>query len=287
VHGLAVRFDDDPEPTAFPGNEYPLPDASIWLALLPIRCRQSTHDISRVDVAPISSAEDFQRVVARPPEGRRRQRPGGSAISVQPCGSEPAPGLNRGAGGRSWVTAAFIQFRPKPSPDRRFLAFNNEPLGGAELQRPGRDLRRQLGSIPENATGTLHTADATIERMCGLRLRHPLRRFRLRFAQPIPCCPADAEGEPGRIGTCLLSHLSAIWRKDETLSTEDLRHHGGTINLDLDPEEERALAAELRRIIADDRYPPSRRICTLRGILDKLEPPPPRVPLPPLKLSPG
>jgi hypothetical protein len=52
------------------------------------------------------------------------------------------------------------------------------------------------------------------------------------------------------------------------------------MSLELDPDEERALVAELRRLIADDRYPLSRRIRTLRGILDKLAPPPVREPLP-------
>jgi hypothetical protein len=54
--------------------------------------------------------------------------------------------------------------------------------------------------------------------------------------------------------------------------------------LELDPAEKRALVAELRCIIADDRYPLSARIRTLQGILDKLEPPPVRRPLPPLKV---
>jgi hypothetical protein len=55
------------------------------------------------------------------------------------------------------------------------------------------------------------------------------------------------------------------------------------MNLELDPDEERALAAELRRLIFDDRYPFSPRIRMLQGILDKLDPPPVREPLPPLK----
>ena len=46
------------------------------------------------------------------------------------------------------------------------------------------------------------------------------------------------------------------------------------MTLDLDPDEELALVAELRRIIRDDRYPLSQRIRTLRAILDKLVPPP-------------
>jgi hypothetical protein len=56
------------------------------------------------------------------------------------------------------------------------------------------------------------------------------------------------------------------------------------MNLELNPEEERALVAELRRLIRDDRYPLSRRIRTRQGILDKLDPPPVREPSPPLKV---
>jgi hypothetical protein len=56
------------------------------------------------------------------------------------------------------------------------------------------------------------------------------------------------------------------------------------MNLELDPDEERALVAELRRLIRDDRYPLSRRIRPLQGILDKLEPPPVREPRPPPKV---
>jgi hypothetical protein len=44
--------------------------------------------------------------------------------------------------------------------------------------------------------------------------------------------------------------------------------------------------AELRRVIADDRYPFSRRIHTLQGILDKLAPPPVREPSPPKVYAP-
>jgi hypothetical protein len=56
------------------------------------------------------------------------------------------------------------------------------------------------------------------------------------------------------------------------------------MSLELDPDEERTLVAELKRVIADDRYPLSRRIRTLQAILDKLVPPPVRQPLPPLKV---
>ena len=52
----------------------------------------------------------------------------------------------------------------------------------------------------------------------------------------------------------------------------------------LTDDEKTALAALLKRTIADDRYPLSPRIGTLRGILAKLEPPKPTpAPLPPLK----
>ena len=48
-------------------------------------------------------------------------------------------------------------------------------------------------------------------------------------------------------------------------------------------EEDAALATALRRIIADDRYPLSPRVLTLKTVLAKLRPEPGREPLPPLK----
>ena len=52
----------------------------------------------------------------------------------------------------------------------------------------------------------------------------------------------------------------------------------------LTQDEKTALAALLKRTIADDRYPLSPRIGVLRGILAKLEPPRPApAPLPPQK----
>ena len=52
----------------------------------------------------------------------------------------------------------------------------------------------------------------------------------------------------------------------------------------LTQDEKTALTALLKRTIADDRYPLSPRIGTLRSILAKLEPPRPApTPLPPLK----
>ena len=53
------------------------------------------------------------------------------------------------------------------------------------------------------------------------------------------------------------------------------------MTLDLTAEETAGLAALLRRAIADDRYPLSPRIRTLQAILDRIEPPPAREPLPP------
>jgi hypothetical protein len=55
------------------------------------------------------------------------------------------------------------------------------------------------------------------------------------------------------------------------------------MHLDLSDDETAALARLLRDTIADDRYPLSPRIRTLQAILDKIEPPPAREPLPPLK----
>jgi hypothetical protein len=55
------------------------------------------------------------------------------------------------------------------------------------------------------------------------------------------------------------------------------------MTLDLTAEEAAALAALLRRTIADDRYPVSPRIRTLQAILDRIAPPPVREPIPPPK----
>ena len=54
-------------------------------------------------------------------------------------------------------------------------------------------------------------------------------------------------------------------------------------HLDLTDEEDAALATALRRIIADDRYPLSPRVLTLKTVLAKLRPEPAREPLAPLK----
>jgi hypothetical protein len=52
------------------------------------------------------------------------------------------------------------------------------------------------------------------------------------------------------------------------------------MTLDLTDEEELALAAELKQTIAEDRYPLSPASTPFRALLDKLEPPPARDPLP-------
>jgi hypothetical protein len=56
------------------------------------------------------------------------------------------------------------------------------------------------------------------------------------------------------------------------------------MTFDLTEDEERALTRVLRDTIDNDRYPLSQRIQTLQSILDKLEPPPVREPVPPLKV---
>jgi hypothetical protein len=56
------------------------------------------------------------------------------------------------------------------------------------------------------------------------------------------------------------------------------------MHLDLTDDEAAALAAQLKRTIAEDRYPLSPRIQTLKCILDKLDPQPVREPLPPPKM---
>jgi hypothetical protein len=59
--------------------------------------------------------------------------------------------------------------------------------------------------------------------------------------------------------------------------------HAEYMNLDLSDEQAAALIRELDRIIADDRYPLSPRIMTLKAILAKLRPEPVRELLPPPK----
>lgn len=54
--------------------------------------------------------------------------------------------------------------------------------------------------------------------------------------------------------------------------------------LDLSDDEKLALVALLTRTIADDRYPLSPRVRTLKDILAKLRPEPVREPLPPPKV---
>ena len=56
------------------------------------------------------------------------------------------------------------------------------------------------------------------------------------------------------------------------------------MQLDLSDDEAAALAALLTRTIDGDHYPVSPRIETLKAILNKLRPEPPREPLPPPKV---
>jgi hypothetical protein len=56
------------------------------------------------------------------------------------------------------------------------------------------------------------------------------------------------------------------------------------MHLDLTDQETAALMRLLRQTIDNDRYPLSPRISMLRGILDKIEPPTVREPLPPPKV---
>jgi hypothetical protein len=55
------------------------------------------------------------------------------------------------------------------------------------------------------------------------------------------------------------------------------------MQIDLSEDESAALARLLRKAIDDDKHPLSPRIRMLQGILDKIDPPPVREPLPPLK----
>jgi hypothetical protein len=55
------------------------------------------------------------------------------------------------------------------------------------------------------------------------------------------------------------------------------------MHLDLSDEETTALARLLSSTIDGDRFPLSPRVQTLKGILGKFRPKPPREPLPPIK----
>jgi hypothetical protein len=58
----------------------------------------------------------------------------------------------------------------------------------------------------------------------------------------------------------------------------------GSCNLTCPDDEAKALVKELDAIVRNDRYPLSPRIETLKAILAKLRPEPPRAPLPPPKV---
>jgi hypothetical protein len=66
-------------------------------------------------------------------------------------------------------------------------------------------------------------------------------------------------------------------------STTEPRSHLRCMDLKLSDQEIATLAVLLRRTIADDRYPLSPRVRELQSILDRIEPPPVREPLPPLR----
>ena len=57
------------------------------------------------------------------------------------------------------------------------------------------------------------------------------------------------------------------------------------MHVDLSHDEAAALVRKLQAIVENDRYPLSRRIRTLRGILAKLRPEPVHEPLPPRKVD--
>jgi hypothetical protein len=106
---------------------------------------------------------------------------------------------------------------------------------------------------------------------------------------------SDLAAFPAGLDEALLQPARRLSEANEHCSGKSYRDIGmaaihattlpvATMNLELDPDEERALAAELKRVIADDRYPLSRRIRTLQATLDKLAPPPPWAPLPPPKI---
>ena len=75
-----------------------------------------------------------------------------------------------------------------------------------------------------------------------------------------------------------LRELDAVPGRMRRHSPFATRPYIGAMHLDLSDDEAAALAQELHTIVERDRYPLSRRIRTLRGILAKLRPEPVREP---------
>jgi hypothetical protein len=90
--------------------------------------------------------------------------------------------------------------------------------------------------------------------------------------------PAATTKEP------IISTGEPNWYPSPSLRAEGSRPHIRAMHLDLSDEETAALTQELHDIVESDRYPFSRVIRTLRGILAKLRPEPVREPLPPPKV---
>jgi len=104
-----------------------------------------------------------------------------------------------------------------------------------------------------------------------------------RIPRPSPALPPSAglPFRPHRRGRPQISRRPA---SHPPVHPAGPRHHiGGMTNFDLTDEEKLALAAELRRTIAEDRYPLSPRVRTPQSILDRLDPRPAHDPAPPLK----
>ena len=93
--------------------------------------------------------------------------------------------------------------------------------------------------------------------------------------------PAATPQQPPFSSAHALIIIKAL--KAASLRGGRLRPHIGATHLDLSDEEAAALTQELHDTVANDRYPFSPRIRTLREILNKLRPEPVREALPPPK----
>jgi hypothetical protein len=74
MHGFAIRFDDDPEPTPPVSDPQPMSKAAVRLLSAHRRLVQRAPDVADLDVATVGSAHHFPIEVPRAPE-RRRGKP--------------------------------------------------------------------------------------------------------------------------------------------------------------------------------------------------------------------
>jgi hypothetical protein len=102
-------------------------------------------------------------------------------------------------------------------------------------------------------------------------------------ANSVDVCPRAAPGSP-QISSGEPIIPTGEPTEGASLRGGHIRPHIRAMHLDLTDDEAAALTQELHDIVESDRYPFSARIRTLRAILVKQRPEPPREPLPARKV---